>query len=153
HNFFVELSTGHSLGNQTDTLRLFSVHGFPCKRVVEAMFWLKMLCQDDRHLATRKMAKVDFRKSELNIVRRDRDVTTRNDGESTAKNPAVDTRNNRLRHFTQDLITPLAGFLSHLISHTLRLGIHLDKVLLQILTGAKTLTGSGYDDHARLLVV
>src|SRR5262245_4137843 len=112
-----------------------------------------MLCQDDRHLTAREMAKVDFRKPELNVVRRDRDVTTRDDGKSTAKNPAVDTRDNRLRHFTQDFIAPLARFFSHLIAHALRLGIHLDKVLLQILPGAKTLTGSCNNDHARLLVV
>src|SRR5262245_39100750 len=112
-----------------------------------------MLCQDDRYLATREMAKVDLRKPELDVVRRDRDVTTRNDGESTAKNPAVDTRDDRLRHFTQDLIAPLARFFPHLIAHALRLGIHLDKILLQVLPSAKALAGSGYNDHARLLVV
>src|SRR5262249_4426138 len=147
------IGSRHSLGNQTDALRLLGVHGFSCQGVVKAVLRLKMLCQDNRHLAAGEMAKVDLRKPELNVVRRNRDVTTPDDGKSTAKNPAIDTRDDRLRHFTQDLIAPLPRFFSHLIAHAIRLGVHLDKVLLQILPGAKTLTGSGYNDNARVLVV
>src|SRR5262245_18790891 len=112
-----------------------------------------MLRQNDRHFAAREMAKVDFRESELHVVRRDRDVTTRNHGESTAKNPTVDTSDDRLGHLTQDLIAPLARFFPHLVAHAIRLRIHLDKILLEVLPRAETLTGSGYDDHARVLIV
>ena len=99
------------------------------------------------------MAKIDFRESELHVVGCDRNVATRDHGESAAKNPAIDTRDDRLRHFTQDLIAPLARFFPHLVTHAFRLRIHLDKILLQILPRAETLTGSGYDDHPRILVV
>src|SRR5262245_65393162 len=112
-----------------------------------------MLRQNDRHFAAREMAKIDFRESELNVVRRDCDVTTRDDGKTTTKNPAVDTSDNRLRHLTQDLIAPLARFFPHLVAHAIRLRIHLDKILLDVLPRAETLTGSGYDDHARVLIV
>src|SRR5688572_10716331 len=99
------------------------------------------------------MAKVDFRQTELHVISGNRDVAPGDDGKSAAEHPTIDFGNYRLGHFAQDLIAPLARFLADLIAHTGRLGIHLDKILLQILPGAETLAGPGDDDHARLFVV
>src|SRR4051812_15781242 len=110
-----------------------------------------MLGQNDRHFTAWEMAEVDFRQTELDIVCCDRDIATRDHGEAAAEYPTVDLGNHRLRHFAQDLVAPLARLLPHLIAHALRLRIHLDKILLQILPGAKALPCSGDDDHAGLL--
>src|SRR5687768_14127197 len=112
-----------------------------------------MLGQDDGYFATGKMTEVYLRQAELHIFRRDRDVASGDDRKSAAEYPTVDSSDHRLRHLTENLIAPLARFLAHLVAHALGLGVHLDKILLQILPRAKTLTGSGDDDHARIFVV
>src|SRR6266545_7484682 len=112
-----------------------------------------MLGEHDRYFAARKMTEVDFGESELHVVRGDRDVAAGYHCESAAEYPTVDFRDHRLRHFAQDFIAPLAGFLTHFVAHAFRLRVHLDKILLQVLAGAKALARPGNDDHPRVLVV
>ena len=117
------------------------------------MLRLQVLRQNDRHLSAGKMTEVHFRKAELHVVCSDGDVATGHDRKASTKHPAVNFCDHRLRHFAQNFIAPLARFLTDLVAHAFRLRVHLDKILLQVLPGAKTLARPGNDDHPRVLVV
>src|SRR5687768_5589329 len=112
-----------------------------------------MLGQHDRHLTAGEMAEVNFREPELYVVGRNRDVTPGNDGEAAAEYPTVDFRDHRLRHLTEHLVAPLARLLPHLVAHPRRLRVHFDKVLFEILSGAKAFTRSGDYYHSGVFVV
>src|SRR5215813_14587512 len=99
------------------------------------------------------MTEIYFRKSELHVFGRDGNVTPGDYGEAAAEHPTVDFRDHRLGHSAQHLIAPLAGFLSHLVTHAVRLRVHLDEILLQILPRAETFAGSSYNNHSGVLVV
>jgi hypothetical protein len=117
------------------------------------MLRLQMFRQDDGDFTAWEMAEIDFGETELHVVCRNRDIATRDHGKAAAKHPAVDFRNHRLRHLAQDFVPPLTRFFSHLVAYTIRLRIHFNEVLLQILTGAKAFAGAGDHDHSGFLVV
>ncbi len=62
------------------------------------MLGLQVFGQNDRHFTAGKMAEVDLRKAELDVVGGNGDIAAGDHGESAAKHPAVDFGDYRLRH-------------------------------------------------------
>jgi hypothetical protein len=112
-----------------------------------------MLGHHRGRIAGREMAEIDFRQTEQRIFGGKRDVAAGHHRERSTQTPAGNARDHRLRQGAQHFVAPAANFFAHFITYPLRLAFHLERILLQVLSGAEVITGPGEHHDTSVFVV